>query len=112
MVKVSKLFMTVKQLCDEENITIAQLERNLLFSEGSISKWKHTNPSCYKITTVAEYFNVSLDYIVGRTPIKYMNRDILHDTDILSIQIARERMNDEEKEKMMMLLKLSFQDKF
>ncbi len=112
MEMISNIYTVIKKLCDEKNITIAQLERSLSFSEGSISKWKFSNPSCNKISAVAEYFNVSLDYIAGRTLIKQMTENVLKDKNIVSIQIAMDRMCVKEKEKMMMLLKLSFQDKF
>jgi transcriptional regulator with XRE-family HTH domain len=112
MENISKIYLTIKELCDFENITIAQLERNLSFSEGSISKWKNSNPSCDKISAVADYFGVSLDFIAGRTSIKHVSESILNDKNIISIQVAMDRMNNDEKDKMMMLLKLSFQDKF
>jgi len=112
MEKITNLYTTIKQLCDENNITIAQLERNLSFSEGLVSKWRYGNPSCDKITAVAKYFNVSLDFISGRTSIRQMGEHILRDEYIMSIQLAIERMSDDERNKMMMLLKLSFHDKF
>jgi transcriptional regulator with XRE-family HTH domain len=112
MVKTSNLYNIIKQLCDKTNTTIAQLERNLSFSEGSISKWKHSNPSWNKVITVALHFNISLDFLAGRTEIKHMSEIVLNDADIISVQTAKEHMTNEEIEKMMKLLKLSFPDKF
>jgi transcriptional regulator with XRE-family HTH domain len=101
-----------KTLCDNKNITIAKLERDLNFSEGSISKWKITTPSANKILAVAEYFNVSVDYMVGRISIQQTANDILNDENIIAIQVAREHMTNEDKDKMMKLLKLTFQNSF
>lgn len=106
------LFFVIKNLCTDHNITIAQLERNLGFSEGSISKWKSSIPSINKLLTVANYFNVSLDFLAGRTILMQMAESILSDINFISILVAYEQMDNTEKEKMMMLLKLSFQDKF
>jgi len=48
-------------------MTVAQLERELGFSNGSIAKWERTSPSIDKVQKVADYFGVSIDYIQGKT---------------------------------------------
>lgn len=61
------LYEIVQMLCDENNIKIAQLERDLHFGNGSIRKWKDTIPSGDRLVAVADYFDVSVDYLLGRT---------------------------------------------
>ena len=56
----------VKELVDVKKITIAELERKLDFSHGSISKWDKQSPSCERLQKVADYFSVSTDYLLGR----------------------------------------------
>lgn len=56
----------VKRLCEMKNITLTTLERNLGFSVSSIRKWDDSAPSTDKIKAVAEYFDVSVDYLLGR----------------------------------------------
>ena len=46
---------------------MAELERKLDFSNGSLRKWGSSMPSGDKIEKVADYFNVSTDYLLGRT---------------------------------------------
>lgn len=55
----------VAKLCSERNITITELERRLGFGQGSIGKWKDSTPKVDKIIAIANYFNVTTDYIMG-----------------------------------------------
>ena len=60
------LLAKVKELVDEKKMTIAELERKLDFSHGSISKWDKQSPSSKRLQKVADYFSVSTDYLLGR----------------------------------------------
>lgn len=57
----------VKELASKKNISVAQLERTLDLSNGSISKWNNSNPNSEPLLKVANYFGVSTDYLLGRT---------------------------------------------
>ena len=48
-------------------MTIAELERKLDFGQGSISKWNKQSPSSERLQKAADYFDVSTDYLLGRT---------------------------------------------
>ena len=103
----STLYQRIKDLCAEKGITIAKLESELGFGNSSIKKWERTSsPSVDKIIKVASYFNVSVDYILGRTDIK--DPDFLADEDIISFQRARENMTQQDRERMMLMLRLGF----
>ncbi|MGJ0714016.1 helix-turn-helix domain-containing protein [Enterococcus raffinosus] len=54
-------------LCDEKKISIAELERKLDFANSSIRKWDERTPGVDKIQKVADFFDVSTDYLLGRT---------------------------------------------
>lgn len=56
----------IKNLAAERKMTIAELERKLEFGSGTISRWDVRNPGIDKIAKVADYFNVSTDYLSGR----------------------------------------------
>lgn len=60
-------FERVKILADQQKISIVQLEEKLGFSRNSLYAWKKNNPSTDKLQKVADYFNVSTDFILGRT---------------------------------------------
>jgi transcriptional regulator with XRE-family HTH domain len=57
----------VKKLCAENSISVGDLEKELEFSNGSIYKWIKTTPGADKVEKVADYFNVSVDYLLGKT---------------------------------------------
>lgn len=64
------LYDRIKYLCARNNITITKLESELGFSSASIKKWERTSsPSVNKLAKVADYFHVSIDYLMCRTDI-------------------------------------------
>ena len=67
------LYTKIRELALEKGMSLAQLERELNFSNGVISSWKKGRASQDKILAVANYFDVSTDYLLGRTKIKKNN---------------------------------------
>lgn len=57
----------IRRLCIEHGDTLASLERKLDFGNGTIRRWEKTYPSGDKLSKVADYFNVSVDFLLGRT---------------------------------------------
>ncbi|MGJ8731422.1 helix-turn-helix domain-containing protein [Listeria aquatica] len=57
----------IKKLCESRNITIAELERRTDLKNSTIYRWDTNKPSIDKIQKVADYFDVSTDYLLGRT---------------------------------------------
>lgn len=57
----------IKGLAKEKNISIRQLEMNFDYSNGYIGSWKRQTPKSTELVRLADYFNVSVDYLLGRT---------------------------------------------
>ena len=55
----------VKQLAERKKISLPQLEQELGFGNGTIVKWDKSTPKADKLKKVAEYFKVSMDYLMG-----------------------------------------------
>ena len=56
----------IKDLCAKQNLSIAQLEGNLGYGNGSIAKSK--NMSADRVYQIAQYFNVPMEYLMtGKT---------------------------------------------
>lgn len=53
----------IQILCKERNMSIPKLEKELSFGNGAIYKWEKSSPTIDKLQQVANYFNVSLDFI-------------------------------------------------
>ena len=62
----------IKKLCATKGITLAELERILGLGNGSIRKWEIvSSPSVANLQKVADYFGVSTDYLLGRSPVPH-----------------------------------------
>lgn len=64
---MNKLYLRVKDLANQRKVSLAKVERDLGFSNGIISTWKNGRASQDKINQLADYFNVTTDYLLGRT---------------------------------------------
>lgn len=61
----------VKKLCKNHGISVPQLEDRLGIPNNTIYQWKgNKRPNLDKIEKIADYFNVSTDYLLGRSDIK------------------------------------------
>lgn len=105
----SVLYDRIKKLCAKRKITISKLESELGFGSSSIKKWEKTSsPSIDKILKVANYFDVSIDYLLGRSDIEGSVSEIIKDEDIISFQRARQKMTQQDRERMMKMLRAGF----
>lgn len=60
-------FEKIKELCQKQGISLNQLETKLGFSANYIYSMKRGNPKVENLQKIADFFNVSLDYLLGRT---------------------------------------------
>ena len=67
------LFDRVVELCKEKGISQRKLQEEMNMSIGSLSKWKTSTPNVVLLQKVADYFDVTTDYLKGRT--KYRNKE-------------------------------------
>lgn len=59
------LFEKIKSLCETRQITISKLEKILGFGNATIVRWgKGCIPTVDKLKAVAEYFDVTVDYLL------------------------------------------------
>lgn len=55
---------TIKMLCKKKGVTITGTEKELGFSRGSLCKVDTSKPSMEKVQKLADYFDVSVDYLM------------------------------------------------
>lgn len=106
------LFSRIKRLCDERQITIASLERELSFGGGTIARWKVASPTVDKLVDVARYFGVTVDYLCGLSDTRQSAEHVLSDEDIVTFQRAASKMTNRDREKAMQILRLGFEYAF
>ena len=54
----------VCRLCEQHNITLAELERATGLSRGSIAKMKTSTPKADRLKRIADFFGVSVEYLM------------------------------------------------
>lgn len=119
------LFDRVKELSEKHGKNMKEVARDLEFSENAFYKWKTQSPKSETLEKVADYFNVSVDYLLGRTDEKEIKqpyyaltekdeRDIAKDLERLMANLESEdalafygeELDDEDRE----LLKRSLEN--
>ncbi|KKF40877.1 helix-turn-helix domain-containing protein [Streptococcus uberis] len=105
-------FEIVKELCKKQGISLNVLEEKLGLGKNSLYGLKRNQPSADRLQEIADYFNVSIDYLLGRTDNpKIASSDDSSDDIIDFKELAKESMafdghslNDEDIELIASLL--------
>ena len=64
----------LNQLCAEHNVKLTNVVKELGMSTGNQSKWKNgVTPRSNVLQKFADYFNVSVDYLLGNATSKIVN---------------------------------------
>ena len=107
-------------LCELKGVKATRAAVDVGIAKSAVTNWK-TNyqkgievlPNAANASALADYFGVTVDYLLGND--ESLNRTSLDadlDPDIRRIERARKQMNDKEKERMMKILKASFDEYF
>ncbi|RBP89354.1 transcriptional regulator with XRE-family HTH domain [Cytobacillus firmus] len=60
-------FDRLKKLCDSQGISVNKLEEKIGLSKNTLYSWKKNTPKGSNLIKVSDYFDVSTDYLLGRT---------------------------------------------
>ncbi|MDE5582434.1 MAG: helix-turn-helix domain-containing protein [Ruminococcus sp.] len=61
------MYETLLKLCQSKKISITNLCLEITGSRGNLSTWKKGNINPASLIKIADYFDVSTDYLLGRT---------------------------------------------
>lgn len=110
-------FEKIKELAKQRGITLVQLEEKLGYSRNTLYKLKTQKPNAERIAEIADYFNVSTDYLLGRTDNPAISSDLVTTADgrVVDLSNLRERvvlfdgkpLSDEDVDKISQIIKLS-----
>lgn len=68
------IYGKIRLLCKEQDITLAQLERLLGYSRNTLYQLgNNSGNSTNKLIELADFFDVSIDYLLGRTENRSIN---------------------------------------
>lgn len=109
------MFEIVKNLCAKRGISINDLEEALGYSKNTLYRLKKQNPGADKLKAIADYFDVSVDYLLGRTT-KESSSNGLSSTDLDEIldgmmSFDGEPMTDNDREAIRAYLQGRFSNK-
>lgn len=71
------MYERIMHLCKENNTTITALCVELTGSKGNLATWKKGNIKAEILHTIAKRFNVSVDYLLGKSPIRHGEVEVI-----------------------------------
>ena len=100
----------IKQLCKNNEISMNQLEKELGFAVGYISKLDKSTPNSKYIQRIADYFNVSVDYLMtgkeNEFTVEMAKKDVALSKMESRLKEYAIRMSELSKEKQDLVLKM------
>lgn len=61
------VYEKIKDLAKSKGKSLGQVEQALGYGRNTLYKIKHSSPSADRLQEIADYFGVSLDYLVGKS---------------------------------------------
>lgn len=87
------VFERIESLRKSKKISQGKLEKELGFSNGSISKWKTSMPTLERLQKIADYFGVTINYLMTGeedSVSSYRNGDITDQIDKIMLELESE----------------------
>nr|DAO15851.1 MAG TPA: repressor protein [Caudoviricetes sp.] len=96
----------IKELAKSRGISLAKLEESLGYSTNYFYTLKTKTPNSDRLQEIADYFNVSTDYLLGRTDspriasnTSIVDTDPIEEQTLVMFRKETEDMSDDEKER-------------
>ena len=110
-------FERIKELAKKQGLSLNALEEKLGYSRNTLYSLKRQKASAERMQEIADFFNVSLDYLLGRTDNPTISSDLVTTADDRTVDLSnlRERvvlfdgkpLSDEDVDKIAQIIKLS-----
>lgn len=88
-------FERIKKLADNQKISLQKVATDIGLSENAIYGWKTRKPKGEDLAKIADYFHVSVDYLLGREDIEKIKEPV-DLKDIVSDHVNFEDVNWDE----------------
>lgn len=89
------LYERIQKLSKEQHKSLTQVAIDLGMSDNAIYKWKSQTPNLISLQKVAEYFNVSVDYLLGRTSFRNLPNEEKLAEDVKKYEQFRNLSNED-----------------
>lgn len=114
-------FERIKYLSEKQGKSLNKVEEELGYGKNVLYRLKNTNPSAERLQEIADYFDVSVDYLLGRiddpNPIASALRDFegieFEDEktpEYFAIQRKSKKLNQKEQQRLLKLMEAVFED--
>ena len=110
-------FERIKELAKKQGLSLNALEEKLGYSRNTLYSLKRQKASAERMQEIADFFNVSLDYLLGRSDNPAISSDLVTTADgrVVDLSNLRERvvlfdgkpLSDEDVDKIAQIIKLS-----
>ncbi|AJQ26880.1 helix-turn-helix domain-containing protein [Pelosinus fermentans] len=90
------LIDTIQKLCSRENTTLIGLEREIGLGRGTIRNWDKSSPSIDKLQKVADYFDVSIDYLIGTNQNDFFRKILNEFKCMVNEKLQKEKLSIDE----------------
>ncbi|APD22346.1 TPA: helix-turn-helix transcriptional regulator [Streptococcus pneumoniae] len=110
-------FEKIKELAKKRGKSLGQVEEDLGYGRNTLYKIKNSTPNAERIAEIANYFNVSTDYLLRRTDNPAIAKDTVTTPDgrVVDLSNLRERvvlfdgkpLSDDDVDKIAQIIKLS-----
>lgn len=106
--------VTISRYMNGERVPRIDIISSLAKALNTTTDYLLGNSDIKTLIQLAGLFDVSIDYLIGWIPQKdsIENNDLKYDESLLAIAKAKEKMSDEDKIRMMNMLKLMFEEYF
>lgn len=64
------LYQNIVVLCKGKGISISKLEKETGLGNGTVGRWEKSSPSVENVKKVADYFDVSVDYLISQSAVQ------------------------------------------
>lgn len=58
------IYENIQSLCRQKGISISRLEREIGLGNGTVCRWKQSDPTVTRLKQVADYFGVALESLM------------------------------------------------
>lgn len=91
------IYERIEKLRKLANLSQGKLEKELGFSNGSISKWRNSTPTPERLQKIADYFGVSVDYLMTGEEKENKMPIFEYSSDIMELIKLYSQLNKEQK---------------
>lgn len=108
----------LRELRQTKKLTMKELGEKIGLTESAVSMYERNvrRPNYEKLEKIADFFNVDMEYLLGKSniPNRHTSSQITADIneDIMLILRAVKKMSEKDRKRMIQMLKIAFQEEF